>query len=625
MALRHVWYTYNVVATNITKHEWTEPNVITNELTMIPFAYPNAEGVGVIQVTNDFESNTYIEANAEIYYGIAEGTGSEPTVETHPYVMEKDETSTTYYRIDAFEITPAETEEVTDPETQETTTVEKTPAKFELLYSTWNTFTETQLSCGTNQLEQLSNSDENAYPHDEYITNGSEDVDNWVWYKYQGYDDYDVVEMTYNLDGISEEGSVVIIEATRTGNVLYPYDTLLTWEYTLDNGASWVVYASEVITTKILLEVDATTTGFAARVTVSDGFGYVGEPVTGSMIYVLENTPPTVPKLSCPAQIMTGKIYRINWSASTDAEGTVNGYELERKVNGGVWQLFYVGDNTYINDTQYAGTSSVEYRVRAVDDEGLYSDYDYSGELEVTTNTPPAISGKNENLGIVSELNVTYSITDSNGDVITAVEYLDDVVRRSYTVTTGMEYSISITGTDWENLDSGTHVIKVVATDAHGDSTTRSWIFKKITGTEDQSDVTHYRAYRKNEDGSYSPLRFENDSGNVLRAEYGVTVEDSLHSYLPETQPTDDLPGGMTPGKIIIGKSLIFVGAADGSTLTIKQQSGGHIVQPTAPDNKELLWVDNSDSSNPLMRFWNATTEKWEYMKSIYSGGTMDT
>ena len=106
---------------------------------------------------------------------------------------------------------------------------------------------------------------------------------------------------------------------------------------------------------------------------------------------VVANTAPSTPSaLTVPATIHGGSTVTLEWTASADAEGNLEGYAVERSLDGGsTWTQIYQGSARTATNTVAFGTESVMYRVRAYDAEGLYSGWKTSGQVTVINNTAP--------------------------------------------------------------------------------------------------------------------------------------------------------------------------------------------------------------------------------------------
>ena len=184
---------------------------------------------------------------------------------------------------------------------------------------------------------------------------------------------------------------------------------------------------------------------------------------------IITNTAPSTPgSINIPAVINAGDTITVSWSASTDAEGNLSGYKLEKSVNGGSsWSQIYQGNGLSKTDTITAGTSQVRYRVKAYDTIGLESGYRTSGNVSV--NNKPTIScsnGNGSNIGVKnSDFSVSYTVNDADNNSVTVTEMVDSVVIRSYTATLGSATNLSVAGETFMTLPNGSHSLKISASD----------------------------------------------------------------------------------------------------------------------------------------------------------------
>ena len=104
------------------------------------------------------------------------------------------------------------------------------------------------------------------------------------------------------------------------------------------------------------------------------------------------NTAPSTPgSITIPESVQGGTSVAVSWSASTDAQGNLEGYVVERSVNGGTsWTQIYQGSALSTANTVPFGTQSVMYRVKAYDSEGLSSGWRTSGAVTVVNNVAPS-------------------------------------------------------------------------------------------------------------------------------------------------------------------------------------------------------------------------------------------
>ena len=107
---------------------------------------------------------------------------------------------------------------------------------------------------------------------------------------------------------------------------------------------------------------------------------------------VSTNTAPSTPgSISVPSSIMGGTNISISWAKSSDAESNLAGYKVERSTNGGwSWSQIYQGTATSTTDSIAFGTTSVMYRVKAYDTEGLESGWRTSSRVTVVNNNAPS-------------------------------------------------------------------------------------------------------------------------------------------------------------------------------------------------------------------------------------------
>lgn len=138
---------------------------------------------------------------------------------------------------------------------------------------------------------------------------------------------------------------------------------------------------------------------------------------------VSTNTAPSTPgSISVPSSIMGGTNISISWAKSSDAESNLAGYEVERSTNGGSsWSQIYQGTATSTTNNVAFGTTSVMYRVKAYDTEGLESGWRTSSQVTVVNNNapsaPPSIAVPNDVKGGSTLVISWTAASDSDGDL----------------------------------------------------------------------------------------------------------------------------------------------------------------------------------------------------------------
>lgn len=138
---------------------------------------------------------------------------------------------------------------------------------------------------------------------------------------------------------------------------------------------------------------------------------------------VSTNTAPSTPgSISVPSSIVGGTNISISWAKSSDAESNLAGYKVERSTNGGSsWSQIYQGTATSTTNNVAFGTTSVMYRVKAYDTEGLESGWRTSSQVTVVNNNapsaPPSIAVPNDVKGGSTLVISWTAASDSDGNL----------------------------------------------------------------------------------------------------------------------------------------------------------------------------------------------------------------
>lgn len=207
----------------------------------------------------------------------------------------------------------------------------------------------------------VSNSSSSACP-----ANGASGTS---WYVYKGSDSIDATAVGYStqspMGGKPITINVTPANPTYGGTIQYTYQVQL-------NGGSWATIATKTTATSQQYTIPAGTTSFAARVVANDTWGFSSSTyTTGSTLTVTNNEPPTAPGSIDIGSVVGGQQCTITWTAATDPDGTVASYQLERQVdNGNTWTQIYSGPSLTYTDTINADWATVNYRVKATDDDG---------------------------------------------------------------------------------------------------------------------------------------------------------------------------------------------------------------------------------------------------------------
>lgn len=250
------------------------------------------------------------------------------------------------------------------------------------------------------------------------------------------------------------------------------------------NGGSWSqIYQGNATSTTNSVAFGTNTVAY--RVKAYDAAGLESGWKTSSTVTVTNNRAPGAPgSLTVPAVVRGGSNLAISWTAASDSDGNLSGYELERQVDGGSWTQIYKGSALAYTDTITAGWNTVAYRVRSYDSYNATSTYVTSETRTVDNNAIPVITSSTTSgtdLGTKEDgFDLTYTVTDADSDTVTVKEYLDNVLKRTYTATLGQSNTVQcVTSANWQKVLNGAHTIKVVANDTKADSTPYTVTFTK--------------------------------------------------------------------------------------------------------------------------------------------------
>ena len=376
----------------------------------------------------------------------------------------------------------------------------------------------------------ISNIDETKYPTDAISGN--------YWYTYKGSDSIDPVSVSIptSIDGEDR----ITISVTESDSNTYGGTITYQYQVSLNGSSSWTTLTSTTATS-YRYTVPVGTTSIQARVLASDDTGFTStDYVTSKKVIVHNNVAPSTPSsISVPSSVQAGKAFTISWGTSTDSDGNLSGYTLQRSLNSGSYSTIYTGSSRSYQDTiPKANYKTVTYRVCAYDTEGATSNYRTSSTATVINNVSPVISGSNQNLGVFTYNSpiISYIVTDENNDTVTVTIKLDSSTLESRTVTLDQTYTVPI---NWWNIGTGTHTVTITANDGQGGTATRTYTFTKNS----VGQISFNRLHKKT-DSSYQTTYIETDSDSIITNNGQVLSErlESIASRLSvsiSTTPTE--------------------------------------------------------------------------------------
>ena len=241
-------------------------------------------------------------------------------------------------------------------------------------------------------------------------------------------------------------------------------------ERSTDGGNTYThIYDGSALTYTDTINKEWTTVMY--RVKTYDDEGLKSGWKTSQQVTVVNNTAPSAPpSISVPSSVKGGGTLVISWTAASDSDGNLAGYILERSTNGGSsWSKIYQGTATRTTNVIKHGTSSVMYRVKAYDTEGLESAYKTSPKITIINNAAPVITTSSSTFGEKNAaFSWTYTVTDADGDSLTVTEKLDGKTTKTRTgVASGttLTFEQASTAAGFQKILNGQHSITIEVSD----------------------------------------------------------------------------------------------------------------------------------------------------------------
>ena len=226
------------------------------------------------------------------------------------------------------------------------------------------------------------------------------------------------------------------------------------------------------------------TTSVMYRVKAYDTEGLESGWRTSSRVTVVNNNAPSAPpSITVPKDVKGGSTLVISWTAASDSDGNLSGYILERSTDGGsAYTQVYKGNALTYTDTITKGWSTVMYRVKAYDTDGMESGYTTSAIRTVRYNVAPAINASSTSLGAKNApFDFTYTVTDADGDTLTVTEKLDGKTTATHTSIasgTALTFEQVADAAGFQRVLNGSHTLTVEVSDGK-ETTSASATFTK--------------------------------------------------------------------------------------------------------------------------------------------------
>lgn len=239
-----------------------------------------------------------------------------------------------------------------------------------------------------------------------------------------------------------------------------------------DNGATWTSLHDSVSGTSLVTSVAAGQDAACYRVRAFDTGGLYSSWTTSQNSPI--NQPPTAPAEISVGTVTYGEYTTVVWTPSTDPDGSVDSYTLQRSINGGAFETIFTGAAlTFTDRAENWSWGTVQYRVQAADDRSGLSTWTVSPQREVQPGRL-YLTGCEDNPGrVVRSFDFTVAVNASGEFPVSGIQTvirLDGQEQLRRMVNSGDQVQLFI---DLWVVESGEHTIEVTAsrekfTDAAG-------------------------------------------------------------------------------------------------------------------------------------------------------------
>ena len=367
---------------------------------------------------------------------------------------------------------------------------------------------------------------------------------------------------------------------------------------------------------------------------------------------VSTNTAPSTPgSISVPSSIMGGTNISISWAKSSDAESNLAGYKVERSTNGGSsWSQIYQGTATSTTNNVAFGTTSVMYRVKAYDTEGLESGWRTSSQVTVVNNNapsaPPSIAVPNDVKGGSTLVISWTAASDSDGNLSGYILERSTDGGSSYTQ---VYKGNALTYTDTITKGWSTVMYRVKAYDGYNAQSGYTTSTKRTVDNNTAPTITTSSAANLGTKSSGFTISYsvdDKDAGDTLtvtekldgttKRTYTATRK-TTNSFAVTGEYFQKITNGshtmtvtVTDGKATVTKTFTFTKAVTAASITLAKPmeadaqitlcaiTVGGLIPADAVFKVEV--TNNGKDSSPVWE--DATTEAWNGRNHLFTNQT---
>ena len=177
----------------------------------------------------------------------------------------------------------------------------------------------------------------------------------------------------------------IIYEATITQTANIQAGTSITWQLSADGGTNW-----ESVSVGVPHAFNYQGSDLRYRATFTTNRQDHSAHLYNISISYTHSQPPTAPVLNDPGTDAPAGDVTLSWSASSDPDGSVDHYVLQSSNTVGFAVILATYSTTATTYNVSAPTSGIFYfRVRAVDNDGVYGPWSNVEDITITGGLPP--------------------------------------------------------------------------------------------------------------------------------------------------------------------------------------------------------------------------------------------